>query len=660
MPRIGKHIFSQYGPEPMVNVLQAVSSCDIPIKEASVQFGDRESRKYFVDTNTGKKPSDVEKQMVTKVMDLAEQGFGISSRQMLGRAATVCKQLNLKNNFKDGSPDMDWLVGLRRRHPVLSLRKPEKLATVRSRMLNPIKVGRYFVVINIAKMSPTVIWNMDETNLNMEHRPVKVLASAGARSVPGRTGNTRDGRSNIVSGFEATGIVDWNPLAIPVSAFDNPDIGFDESERELLGDKHPLLWVVRKVTSATSEPVVSHTATAVSLVTAVVSQACKSTNDLSTLSTQNILSATVVSPLIPSPLGASTLSSQVIPTYFESPNHTGNDGCLCFQRRTKGIIGTEVSFTDRTPFKSKKEIFLANNENKQNFINLLSGKMVEKGIETKHADADADVLIALTAIESSKTKPTVLLGEDTDLLVLLLYHPDVTSNLLIFKSGNVSKVKTHIKIWDILKTKLVRSYVHCYLYLIHAISGCDTTSRMFGVSKAATLKKLGEHDFVKAQAKLLCNANTKDGVISAGENIISSLYNSASYEGLNVLRYRKFAARVLTNKTCVQIHTLPPTSNAASFHSQGAYFQMKMWMDKDNLNPFQWGWKVANRKLVPVKCTIDAAPSKLLNIIRCNCRTNYDTKRCTCTKNGLECSLACGECKGTGCTNSNKTVDMDD
>ncbi|CAC5381252.1 unnamed protein product [Mytilus coruscus] len=198
--------------------------------------------------------------------------------------------------------------------------------------------------------------------------------------------------------------------------------------------------------------------------------------------------------------------------------------------------------------------------------------------------ADADELIALTAIESSKTKPTVLLGEDTDLLTKLLLGEELCT----------------------------------LLPLTHAISGCDTTSRMFGVSKAATLKKFGEYDFFKTQAQLLCNANTKDDIISAGENIISSfmsLYNGAPYEGLNVLRYRKFAARVLPNKTCVQIHTLPPTSNAASFHSQRAYLQMKMWMNKDNLNPCEWGWKVANGNLFPVKCTMDAARSKLLNII---------------------------------------------
>lgn len=47
--------------------------------------------------------------------------------------------------------------------------------------------------------------------------------------------------ANIVSGFEATGINDWNPLAIPVSAFDTPDIELDESEIELPGDNHPFV-----------------------------------------------------------------------------------------------------------------------------------------------------------------------------------------------------------------------------------------------------------------------------------------------------------------------------------------------------------------------------------------------------------------------------------
>ncbi|CAC5361357.1 unnamed protein product [Mytilus coruscus] len=63
-------------------------------------------------------------------------------------------------------------------------------------MLNPLKVGRYFVNLHTQlttnKLSPTEVWNMDETGLSLEHRPSKVLAAEGIRSVPGKTGNSRE------------------------------------------------------------------------------------------------------------------------------------------------------------------------------------------------------------------------------------------------------------------------------------------------------------------------------------------------------------------------------------------------------------------------------------------------------------------------------------
>ncbi|GFR94039.1 hypothetical protein ElyMa_000908700 [Elysia marginata] len=39
-------------------------------------------------------------------------------------------------------------------------------------------------------------------------------------------------------------------------------------------------------------------------------------------------------------------------------------------------------------------------------------------------------------------------------------------------------------------------------------------------------------------------------------------------------------------------------------------------------------------------------------MIRCNCKSDCRSKRCTCRKHGLECSLACAECKGIRCLNS--------
>ena len=62
-------------------------------------------------------------------------------------------------------------------------------------------------------------------------------------------------------------------------------------------------------------------------------------------------------------------------------------------RRSGGVIGAEVKFDGDMPIKTKKEHFLANNVNKQNFIYLLGNKLKEGSCTVLHAEGDADVWI---------------------------------------------------------------------------------------------------------------------------------------------------------------------------------------------------------------------------------------------------------------------------
>jgi len=52
--------------------------------------------------------------------------------------------------------------------------------------------------------------------------------------------------------------------------------------------------------------------------------------------------------------------------------------------------------------------------------------MLSSYLETKckvyHAPADVDVLIVQKTLESAAIKDTALIGDDTDLLILLCYH----------------------------------------------------------------------------------------------------------------------------------------------------------------------------------------------------------------------------------------------
>lgn len=155
------------------------------------------------------------------------------------------------------------------------------------------------------------------------------------------------------------------------------------------------------------------------------------------------------------------------------------------------------------------------------------------------------------------------------------------------------------------------------------------------------------------------NAKSKAELIKAGEDLIIHLFGGVSFEGLDLLRFRKFATKVMTSTSCVQVHTLPPTSAAAAYHSQRVHLQVQTWIGNNAITPEDWGWELAKDLLMPVKTDLPPAPEKLLQIIRCNCKQNCDTKRCSCRKHGLDCSVGCGECRGVSCSNSTGLADID-
>ena len=68
------------------------------------------------------------------------------------------------------------------------------------------------------------------------------------------------------------------------------------------------------------------------------------------------------------------------------------------------------------------------------------------------AKQDADVLIVQTTVASVQTKHTILVGDDPDLLVLLL-HPDIDANdIFVSPDENTQTSKTE-KVWCIQQCK---------------------------------------------------------------------------------------------------------------------------------------------------------------------------------------------------------------
>ncbi|KAK6175354.1 hypothetical protein SNE40_013838 [Patella caerulea] len=285
--------------------------------------------------------------------------------------------------------------------------------------------------------------------------------------------------------------------------------------------------------------------------------------------------------------------------------------------------------------------------------------MREHNIEVKKARADADVLIVTTAVELSRSGPTLVLAEDTDVLILLCYHAcNLEPGILIMTSGHRSKRAP----WDIgsIINKLGAEICQI-LPFIHAIGGCDTTSRLYGIGKGLILKKallssqlrqLG-HVFTKSSA-------TKSEIAAAGEKVLVLIYGGKADERLNILRCRKWSEKVMTSSSPIQVQSLPPTEDAAKYHSYRVYHQVQVWTNvATELNPEHWGWQLSNQKYVAKTMDRPPAPESLLKVIRCSCKGDCNSKQCSCRKHGLACAAGCGECRGISCTNS-ETVISDD
>jgi hypothetical protein len=296
---------------------------------------------------------------------------------------------------------------------------------------------------------------------------------------------------------------------------------------------------------------------------------------------------------------------------------------MTHQRRTRGITGATVAFTEDMDAPMKKEHFLANKNNKQRFINMLGKELKKQHCQVYHAVGDADVLIVQKAVEWAATTNTVLVGDDTDLLILLCYHANLRSNDLFFCPEQKNAKK--IRVWNIkaIKEQLGSELCENILFL-HGILGCDTTSRLYGIGKGASLKRFKKNAVFREQAKVFNTPSASpDNVIAAGEKALVAIYNGKPSDTLDSLRYKRFCEKVASNSSYVQPQSLPPTSAATKYHSLRVYLQVQEWQGStDGLLPSDWGWQECEGRFLPRQTDLAAAPEKLLQVIRCNCQSD--------------------------------------
>ena len=199
-------------------------------------------------------------------------------------------------------------------------------------------------------------------------------------------------------------------------------------------------------------------------------------------------------------------------------------------------------------FAIKRDNFLENASNKGQIIKLIMQKLMERGCSVNQPEDDADVSIVLAAVDRSRQCSCTLIGEDTYLLLLLLYYADRKYETLIFRSDN----KNCHNVYDIhaMKTELGPEVCR-YLLFIHAFTGSDTTSRIFNVGKQTVFGKLKDPTIINAAKNFTTSGLNKNLICEHGLKAMVIVYGGKLNVDLMQLQYNALVNKILVAKKFV-------------------------------------------------------------------------------------------------------------
>ena len=136
------------------------------------------------------------------------------------------------------------------------------------------------------------------------------------------------------------------------------------------------------------------------------------------------------------------------------------------------------------PFTPEK--FLSNTNNKVQLVKKLSQYFKDDGNEVINCSGDADSTICHTALDLATTgeKEVVLIADDTDIFVMLIYHwKSEMKNIIFFQ-------QKMFKGWNIASLFPRLDKVKDHILFVHAMTGCDTTSAPYGKGKKSFLNQI--------------------------------------------------------------------------------------------------------------------------------------------------------------------------
>ena len=189
---------------------------------------------------------------------------------------------------------------------------------------------------------------------------------------------------------------------------------------------------------------------------------------------------------------------------------------------TKSSADIEVML-DATTTTTQSE-FLANPYNKAQLIKLLSTALMSHDVEVVQAEADADVTIAITALEKASENDeecVAVVSRDTDVLIILIARLDDRRNIVLIQPQPGKADRTY----DLYKISGELGPLCEVLLVLHAFTGCDTTSAPFRKGKKKLSSSARESRGVRRSLHIFSQSDPDYAAVAqAGEALFMDMY----------------------------------------------------------------------------------------------------------------------------------------
>ncbi|CAF3786549.1 unnamed protein product [Rotaria magnacalcarata] len=191
-------------------------------------------------------------------------------------------------------------------------------------------------------------------------------------------------------------------------------------------------------------------------------------------------------------------------------------------------------------------------------------------LQSNHVEVDTRVFLHAQAISYDNIRSIIIQASDTDVIILGIAHAlhlDI-DNFYIKSFNTKAKFNTYINVSDIAcKLKRKFSMDPMLLLVIHALSGCDTTSFIRNVSKTNIFRTFFSHTHRYSGLNGFFESPLSEESMATAERLLLDCYStSINSSSLDELRASTAASAFKQNRSRFIAPTLPPTTNGFHHH----------------------------------------------------------------------------------------------